>query len=322
MTVTVVSMPEVSVDRTDFAGARERMARESLLLVDVELDPEAEPVSLAGRLGLDAEELDWFGRAGEPARADFLGDRAGFVVPVVQGDRIHHVHVVVTERFLATAHHARTGLAQRIAKGLRHERPADTVHMLFIVLQEALATFRLSAVRSLLETEELEDEMFEDRRADQLQSLARLRRRSAQLHHALLPFLQVTDAVLTRRMISPSFPEERQRCTREFQTAGRLVLADIESLQEATRRSFASYSSLVAGEQNSVINRLALVSVIFLPLSFLTGFFGMNFTFLTDKLESRDDFWLLAIGLQALVLLGSFYLLHRTRIWRRLLDED
>ncbi|MEV8045693.1 CorA family divalent cation transporter [Streptomyces griseoluteus] len=322
MTVTVVSMPEVTVTRTDFAGARERLAADSLLLVDVELPPDAASVPLAARLGLDAEELDWFGRTGEPARADFLGDRAGFVVPVVQGDAIRHVHVVVTERFLATAHHGQGDLARKIAQGLRHERPVDPVHMLFIVLQEALATFRLSAVRNLLETEELEDEMFEDRRAEQLQALARLRRRSAQLHHALLPFLQVTDAVLTRRMINPSFPEERQRSAREFQTAGRLVLADIESLQEATRRSFASYSSLVAGEQNGVINRLAIVSVIFLPLSFLTGFFGMNFTFLTDKLETRDDFWLLAIGLQALVLLGSFYVLHRTRIWRRLLDED
>ncbi|MEV7202636.1 CorA family divalent cation transporter [Streptomyces griseoluteus] len=322
MTVTVVSMPEVTVTRTDLAGARERLVAGSLLLVDVELPPDAAPVPLAAHLGLDAEELDWFGRTGEPARADFLGDRAGFVVPVVEGDAIKHVHVVVTERFLATAHHGQGDLARKIVQGLRHERPVDSVHMLFIVLQEALATFRLSAVRNLLETEELEDEMFEDRRAEQLQSLARLRRRSAQLHHALLPFLQVTDAVLTRRMINPSFPEERQRSAREFQTAGRLVLADIESLQEATRRSFASYSSLVAGEQNGVINRLALVSVIFLPLSFLTGFFGMNFTFLTDKLETRDDFWLLAIGLQALVLLGSFYLLHRTRIWRRLLDED
>ncbi|MGW3356791.1 magnesium transporter CorA family protein [Streptomyces bungoensis] len=324
MIVTVVSMPDVTVTRTDLAGARERMAVDTFLLVDVELPPDtpAQDTPLAARLGLDDGELDWFGRQGEPARADFLGDRAGFVVPVVHGDEITHVHVVVTERFLATAHRGQAGLAQKIAEALRHERPSDTVTMLFLVLQEALGTFRLAAVQDLLRTEELEDDMFEDRRTQQIYCLAQLRRRSAQLHHALLPYLQVTDAILTRRMMNPSFPEERQRCAREFQTAGRLVLADIESLQDATRRAFASYSSLVAGEQNGVINRLAIVSVIFLPLSFLTGFFGMNFTFLTDKLETRDEFWLLAIGLQAIVLLGSLYVLHRTRIWRRLLDED
>jgi magnesium transporter len=122
--------------------------------------------------------------------------------------------------------------------------------------------------------------------------------------------------------MSRDFPAERQRPAREFQHAGRTVLTAIEALQDAVRRALAGYSALVAGEQNGVINRLAIVSVIFLPLSFLTGFFGMNFTFLTDKLESRDEFWLLAVGLQVLVLFGSLYVLHRTRIWRSLREDD
>lgn len=71
-----------------------------------------------------------------------------------------------------------------------------------------------------------------------------------------------------------------------------------------------------------MINRLAIVSVIFLPLSFLTGFFGMNFEFLTNRLETRDEFWLLAVGLQLVAVLGSLFLLHRSRIWRRLRDDD
>jgi magnesium transporter len=223
---------------------------------------------------------------------------------------------------MATVHRGQGDLARTFTKGLLHERPPDTVAVLFLLLGEALGTFRRAAVQALLETEEVEDGMFEERRPEQVYRLAHLRRHSALLHHFLRPFLEVTDEVLTRRMMSPDFPQERQRLAREFQTSGRLVLADIESLQEATRRAFASYSSLVAGEQNGVINRLAIVSVVFLPLSFLTGFFGMNFTFLTDKLESRDEFWLLAVGLQAFVLVVSLYVLHRTRIWRRLREDD
>ncbi|MEW2160525.1 CorA family divalent cation transporter [Streptomyces sp. NPDC007189] len=316
-------MPEMTITRTDVSAARERLAAESFLLVDVEL-PQDEPAPrtpIADQLGLHDEELDWFGREGEAARAEFLGDRAAFVVPVVHGDVIAHLHVVVTERFLATVHRGQAGLAQSITAALRHERPDDTVAVLFLLLQEALDTFRRAAVQALLESEELEDDMFENRRPEQVYRLAQLRRRSALLHHSLRPYLQAIDEILIRRMMSPTFPEDRQRRAQGFQTAGRLMLADVESLQDATRRAFASYSSLVAGEQNGVINRLAIVSVIFLPLSFITGFFGMNFTFLTNRLETRDEFWLLAVGLQAIVLLGSLYVLHRTRIWRRLLDD-
>ncbi|MFI9806444.1 CorA family divalent cation transporter [Streptomyces sp. NPDC052301] len=324
MIVTVVAMPEVTVTRTDVSQARARLAEAPFLVVDIEL-PEGEPAPetpIADQLGLDTGELDWFGREGEPTRAEFLGDRAGLVVPVVHEDGIDHVHAVVTERFLVTVHRGHVGLADNLTAAFRHERPDDIVAALFLVLQEALETFRRAAVRALLETEELEDDMFEDRQPEQAHRLTLLRRRSAVMHHALLPYLQVVDGILTRRMMSPTFPEARQRAAQGFQHAGRLVLADIESLQDATRRAFASYSSLVAGEQNGVINRLAIVSVIFLPLTFITGFFGMNFDFLTNKLDTRDEFWLLAVGLQVVVLGASLYVLHRTKVWRSLRDSD
>lgn len=89
MIVTVVSMPEVSVTRTDAAEARHRLATDPFVLVDVELpveDQEGER-SVADQLGLDTESLDWFGRADEPPRAEYLGDRSYFVVPVVHEER-------------------------------------------------------------------------------------------------------------------------------------------------------------------------------------------------------------------------------------------
>ncbi|MGW2740885.1 CorA family divalent cation transporter [Streptomyces sp. NPDC001450] len=324
MIVTVVSMPEGGVTRTDVAEARERLATSGFLLVDIEL-PEAPPVEaspVSHQLGLEAEGLAWLGREGEPARAQFLGDQAAFVVPVVSDGGVAHVHALVTDRYLITVHRGQVGLRESLTAQLRSEQPSDTVAVLFLLLQEALATYRRSAVQDLLLVEELEDEMFEGRHPDQIYRLSQLRRHSALLHHTLLPYLQVVDEMFTRRMMHRSLPEERQRLAQEFQHTARLVHTDIESLQDASRRAFASYTTLVSGEQNAVINRLAIVSVIFLPLSFLTGFFGMNFTYLTDELESAAVFWLLAIGLQVAVVFVALYVLHRTRVWRRLRDEE
>lgn len=329
MIVSVVSMPEGIVTRTDVSEARERLAASRFLLVDVELPgrtPPGEPPPreppLAHLLGLGPADLTWLGAEGEAARAEFLGDSAGFVVPVVEEDQVTHVHAFVTERYLVTVHRGPVGLVPGLTARLPKERPPDSVATLFLLLQEALETFRRSAVRALLEVEELEDEMFRRRDPRQVYRLAHLRRRAALLHHTLLPYLQVTDETFTRRMMNPHFPQERQRLAQTFQHNSRMVLTDIESLQDASRRAFVSYSTLVSGEQNGVINRLAIVSVIFLPLSFLTGFFGMNFTYMTDELESRVVFWLLAVGLQAVVLFVALYVLHRTRLWHRLRDDD
>ncbi|MFE9448473.1 CorA family divalent cation transporter [Streptomyces sp. NPDC006739] len=324
MILTMVSLPEGASTRLSVPEARQRLALDRFLLLDVELSDEEGPADgpLARRLGLGAEELAWFGRQGEPARAEFFGAISGVVLPVVREGQVAHVHALAGEHFLVVSHRGRAALASDITTHLRREKPPDAMATLFLVLQEALSTFRRAAVDALLQAEELEDDMFEQRRPEQIYRLSQLRRRSALLHHSLLPYLQAVEEVITRRMMSRAFPVERQRLAQEFQRSGRLVLADIESLQEAVRRALASYGSLVAGEQNSVINRLAIVSVIFLPLSFLTGFFGMNFTYLTDELESRVVFWLLAIGLQVVVLLVAVYILHRTRVWRSLRDED
>ncbi|MFK4108708.1 CorA family divalent cation transporter [Streptomyces sp. NPDC002176] len=323
MIVTTASAPEAAYTPLDPREVRSRLETARFLLVDIDLSSESteDGESPARLLGLETEGLDWFGRAQESVRAEFVGELLGLVVPVVHGERIAHVHALASDRYLVTAHRDPAVMGDHIVGHLRRERPRDSVAALFLMLQEALGTFRRAAVAALLEVEKLEDDMFEERRPEQMYRLAQLRRRSALLHQSLLPWVQAVDETITRRLMTRYFPRDRQRLAREFQQAGRTVLTVIESLQDAARRAFASYSSLVAGEQNGVINRLAIVSVIFLPLSFLTGFFGMNFTFLTDKLETRDEFWLVAVGLQAIVLSGSLYVLHRTRVWRRLRDD-
>jgi len=55
------------------------------------------------------------------------------------------------------------------------------------------------------------------------------------------------------------------------------------------------YKAALAQRQGEQINRLTLVSVIFLPITFLTGFFGMNFGWMADQTNGWRAFLVLGV---------------------------
>ncbi len=48
----------------------------------------------------------------------------------------------------------------------------------------------------------------------------------------------------------------------------------------------------ISVQQNETGKQLTLIATIFLPLSFITGFFGMNFPWMVDHIGS---FWVFAV---------------------------
>ncbi|MFN2377072.1 MAG: magnesium transporter CorA family protein [Candidatus Binatia bacterium] len=85
----------------------------------------------------------------------------------------------------------------------------------------------------------------------------------------------------------------------------------IESLRELAQSVMEVQLSIVERQQNQVIQRLTVLSTVFLPLNFLTGFFGMNFAHLPF-----DDDRLLVLALLAMAVLPSVLLLwFRKKGW-------
>jgi magnesium transporter len=58
--------------------------------------------------------------------------------------------------------------------------------------------------------------------------------------------------------------------------------------------------SEIAVRQNETAKQLTIIATIFLPLTFLTGFFGQNFGWLTDHIDRFWDFAALGVGLLAI----------------------
>jgi magnesium transporter len=71
----------------------------------------------------------------------------------------------------------------------------------------------------------------------------------------------------------------------------------------------------LSGMLNMGLNRMTflftVVATLFLPITFLSGFFGQNFQWFLDRVTSATSFWLLGIGSMLLSLLASLWVIYR-----------
>jgi magnesium transporter len=82
------------------------------------------------------------------------------------------------------------------------------------------------------------------------------------------------------------------------------IYDSIESFRDTLTGLLDVQLSAQSNRLNSYITRLTVLGTVFLPLTFITGFFGQNFGWLTDHVDSQAAFWGLGIGLEVLSVLG------------------
>ena len=88
----------------------------------------------------------------------------------------------------------------------------------------------------------------------------------------------------------------------------------VDSLRDLLTGAMDVYLSTVSNRLNVTMKTLTVIASLFLPLSFLTGFYGMNFAYLTQVLEA--PYATFAVGIVTmLIAIGIQLYLFRRRGW-------
>lgn len=198
-------------------------------------------------------------------------------------------------------------LQKELAQGIGPRSPGGFLAELAWLLGERIADVvdRVDA-----DIEDAEIAIADQPSARQRSDFAGLRRKTAHFRRYLAPQREALDrlsrmqhAVFEATDLT-AFSEETNRMT--------LFLEELDLARERAMVAQEELLSLLAQQQNSKMYLLAIVSAVFLPLSFLTGLFGMNVAGLPGLEHPRAFLWVVLM----MSATGAFILLlFRWKRW-------
>lgn len=204
--------------------------------------------------------------------------------------RLHpiEVHVLVSSDYLLTLHQERVSLPELLAPSLPEGRSEQYIVYAVLEAMSASAFDALSEVELTLDDLSV---MSSDLRAGRLR-MATLRAISAQLarlRRRVGPQRGLFERIGVEIGRLPGLEADDERY---FDRIG----GQVNRLVDAIDAAAAAMASLIDLRLNETTYWLTVVATIFLPLTFITGFFGMNFDWLIGQIDTQLAFWLLGIG--------------------------
>jgi magnesium transporter len=159
---------------------------------------------------------------------------------------------------------------------------------------------------------ELQSRLFDSQ--DDPKKLANMLREIFELkndvHHARRAVVPMRDIVqpLVRGDLK-FFEHDEERYYRDVYDHVTRVIDQLDSARDLVNSALEIHLSLVANRQNEVSKQLAIIATIFLPLTYVTGFFGQNFGVMVNGIASTHAFVFLGIGSEivCLVILIAYF---------------
>jgi magnesium transporter len=162
--------------------------------------------------------------------------------------------------------------------------------------------------------DELEDAIFLDADDDQLQEIFKMKRVLVGMRKGVSPQRDTFARLAGGIAELPGFENEDERYFRDVYDHMIRISDLLDSYRDLLTGAMDVYLSTVSNRLNAVMKQLTIIATIFLPLTWLTGFFGQNFGFMVDKIGGWETFVGLGVVFE-LLLLAALVLFFKRRGW-------
>jgi magnesium transporter len=259
---------------------------------------------------LALEDAEHFGQR---AKLDDYDDYVYLVVygAVPDDDRLVEVHAFYSEHYLVTLHRDDCPAFVEIRE--RYSKKAKAIDRPSLLLYHIVGGLVDSFFPILADfddrIDELEDAIFLSAGDRQLQEIFAMKRLLVGLRKAIGPQRDLFAGLMGGVGELPGFGDDDERYFRDIYDHLIRISDLIDTYRDLLTSSMDVYLSTVSNRMNAVMKQLTIIATIFLPLAWLTGFFGQNFGFLVRHITGWAPFLVYGIGFEvvaAVVLVAYF----------------
>lgn len=242
-------------------------------------------------------------------KIDDWGDYLYIVLETVAWDRRRldiapvELDVFLGRNYLVTHHDLQVPSLERVwnSAGRDHRNPhGGPAHLLYKLTDEMVVTYMQVVEEMDEEVEAAEDLALERPAPDVANRLVDLKRATLHLRRSLSPLREVLNR-LARDQYAVIDPHDRIYFRDVYDHLVRLH--DIaETLRDLTGGALEVYLSVLNNRMNDVMKTLTVITTLFMPISFVVGFFGMNFFApIADRFQPWTDIYAFLLTLFAIL---------------------
>ena len=184
-------------------------------------------------------------------------------------------------------------------------RSQDVSYLAYILIDIIVDNYLLILDEVENEIDEIESQFIESADRDDLENILALQQNIAVLKKFISPVRELSSKLQTRRMLN-YFHEDMKYYLGDLNDHGIIVFDTVDMLNNRATELLQLYHSMISNTMNEIMKILAIISTIFMPLSFIVGLYGMNFEYMPE-LKWHYGYYI-TLGLMAsLVILMIFY---------------
>jgi len=302
-----------SIDREAIAGL---LARDEYFWLDL-TDPSEDDVTALGEVfSFHPLALEDMRKRGQRPKLDDFGEYM-FLVYYGAGEGEHgeieleEVHAFLSGGYIVTAHQGACAALEEAHERLEAQTPRSEQFVVYRVLDGLTDTF-FPVLDSLDDRmERLDGEIFDRPQPSQLEEIVTLRRQLVALRRVVTPQRDLLARGVDDILEIPGLEADSRNYFRDVYDHAIRISDQIDSYRDLLAGTRDAYLSVVSNRLNQITKQLTVVATIFLPLSFIVGFFGQNFKWMVVNIDSEADFIVLGIGSLLLSVIGLLFWFRR-----------